>query len=259
MISARTIRATAAASNLLFRYAPSAYLTLYDRYKSRSERGNIAVVRRYLRAGHHVLDIGANVGFYTRLMAGCVGPAGHVDAFEPAPVNHAMLVERLRAFPQARVHQAAVTERSGTVTLHLSPDLNVDHHTFATDEQRETIDVPAVALDDVFRNDPGAIHFIKMDIQGAEYQALLGMADVVGRSPELCILMELTPFLYDRFGAGVDAIMVLLDSWGFEVRRIGKRDGRLGERLTRDTAVPERTDPGAYFDVLCARPQMLYD
>jgi FkbM family methyltransferase len=259
MISVRTIRATATASNFLFRHVPSAYLALYDKYKSISERSNIAVVRRCLKAGHHVLDIGANVGFYTRLMADCVGPAGRVDAFEPAPVNHAMLVERLRAYPQVRVHQAAVTERSGTVTLHLSPDLNVDHRTFATGEQRETIDVAAVAVDDVFRNDSRAVHFIKLDIQGAEYEALLGMTEVVGRSPDLCILMELTPFLYDRFGAGVDAIMVLLDSWGLEARRIGRRYGQLGERLTRGTPIPERTDPDACFDVLCARPQMLHD
>jgi FkbM family methyltransferase len=253
MTSLRTIRATATASNFLFRYVPSAYLRLYDTYKRLSERSNIAVVRQRLKAGHRVLDIGANVGFYTRLLADSVGPTGRVDAFEPDPANHARLVQRLRRYPQVRLHQAAATERSGTVALHLSPALNVDHHTFATDEQRETIDVSAVALDDVFRNDPGAIHFIKMDIQGAEYQALLGMTEIVGRSPDLCILMELSPFLYDRFGAGVNAILVLLDSWGLEVRRIG-RDGQSGEKLTPDTPIPERTDPDAYFDVLCARP-----
>jgi FkbM family methyltransferase len=244
---------TATLSSVLFRYAPSVYTALYDRYKRRSERGNIALIQRCVQAGHRVVDIGANIGFYTQLLAECVGPEGCVRAFEPDPLNHARLVERVRGCPQVRVYRAAATDRSGTVALHLSPDLNVDHRTYATDETRETIDVPAVALDDVFRNDPGAIDFLKMDIQGAEYEALVGMTELICRSPDVRILTELAPFAYDRFGAGLDAILALLDGWGFEVRRIEGRDGRLGEQLTPRTPIPERTDPDAYFDVLCAR------
>lgn len=245
------IQVTAGLSASLFRNAFPIYAMLYDCYKRVSERGEIALIRRLVRRGDHVVDVGANIGFYTELLAQCVGPEGRVDAFEPDEMNFRRLSTRAKPYSQIRPVRAAVTERSGTVSLHLSPQLNVDHRTYPTDEARSTVTVDAVALDDIYRGEGEQLQFIKLDIQGAEYAALLGMRQVVSRSPSVHLLMEVWPSVLDRFGVGTPALLSLLASWGLEMRVVGA-DGGLGEHLTADT-LARRGEGGAYFSVLCYR------
>src|SRR5262245_15465284 len=69
--------------------------------------------------GSTVLDLGANYGLYTRYRAEAVGPTGRVHAVEPVPGTFDILrsnVRRLR-LDAARVHNCAVSDRAGTVTM----------------------------------------------------------------------------------------------------------------------------------------------
>jgi FkbM family methyltransferase len=244
------IRATARASNLLFRKLPFLYEPIYDAYKRFAERDGIALVRRLVKPGDRVVDVGSNIGFYTEELARCVGPRGEVHAFEPDPTNYARLAARARRHPQIRAVHAAVGERVGQVDLFLSPDLNVDHRTYATDEPRQRVAVDAVSLDEYFPRPEDTVQLVKIDIQGAERAALLGMRGLLARSPAAHIFMELWPFVHDRFGGGADELLALLESWGFEVRLVG-RDGAAVERIAAGAPIPSRHDPDAYFDVLC--------
>jgi FkbM family methyltransferase len=253
MNSARLIRSTARLSAALFEHAFPAYRLLYDAYKRIGEHRQIALIRKMVHPEARVADVGANIGFYTSLLAGCVGENGRVYAFEPDPRNFAHLAGRVRGLKQVQAIQAAVTDRDGSVDLHRSPDLHVDHRTYETGERRIRVAVPAVSLDRFLAHEP-SLDFLKMDIQGAEHQALLGMAGVVARSPGLVILMELWPFAHDRFGQGTRALLELLSSWGMQVWRLDAWDAGHRTPLTADSPLPERSDPDAYFDVLCGRP-----
>jgi FkbM family methyltransferase len=253
MSRARLIRSSARLSAALFDHAFPTHRVLYDAYKRIGERQQIRLIQRLVKPGHRVADVGANIGFYTALLAHRVGAHGRVWAFEPEPRNFRHLTARVEGLPQVRAVQAAVTDRNGSIDLYRSPDLHVDHRTYATDEARARIAVPAVSLDRYLADEP-PLHFVKMDIQGAEYGALLGMAETVARAPGILILMELWPFAHDRFGAGTRVLLELLSSWGLEVRRL---DPRGPTALTADTPLPERDDPDAYFDVLCGRAETL--
>jgi FkbM family methyltransferase len=246
----RFVKAAAGATNYLFRHTPRIYLTLYDTYKRVTERQEISLIRQLVRPGNRVVDVGANVGFYARILAESVGPNGHVYAFEPEETNFALLTERSRPYVQIHLARAAVTDRDGRVELHLSPDLNVDHRTYRSDEARRTVPVKAVRLDTFF-DDRTPLDFIKMDIQGAEYAALLGMQAVVARSPGLRILTEFWPYGLDRFGQGTDRMLDLLQSWGFRIHLL--KDGKIGEGLFPGAPIPGRDNPNIYFNILCAR------
>jgi len=255
MKSVSLVRGTAYLSSRLFRHAPRVYAALYAMYKHLSERNNIAIIRRAVKPGARVADIGANVGFYTALLAQCVGPGGCVYAFEPDETNFRRLVDGTTCYAQVHPVRAAVTESDGTVDLYVSEDLNVDHRTYDDDDESRTrISVRGLSLDSFFRGTESSLGFIKMDIQGAEYQALLGMREIVSRSPNLQILMELWPYVHDRFGVGVGTLLDVLESWGFEIRRVVGKRGGLGERVSASTSLPERGDPDFQFDVLCIRP-----
>jgi len=254
MTSVNTIRATAWASNLLYRHARPLYTALYDTYKRVTEGAALAVIARCVHPDDRVIDVGANIGFYSEVLARRVGAGGHVHAFEPDASNFATLAARARAYPQIEAVQAAVAERSGRIELFLSPHLNIDHRTYPTDEPRRQMTVDAIALDDFFAAAETVVHFVKIDIQGAERAALLGMRRLLARSPAVRILMELWPAVHDRFGGGAAALLELLESLGFEVWRLGPR-GTLDEQLHPASEL-ERADPDAYFDVLCVRPDI---
>lgn len=256
MNSVDAVRATARLSGFLFRNAFPLYVALYDRYKYATERGEIALIRRLVHPGDAVVDVGANIGFYTQILAQCVGTSGHVYAFEPDALNLRRLRRRMEHHPQVETVHAAVTDTSGRVDLYLSRDLSVDHRIYATEETRRKVAVDAVALDDFFRERRHTIEFVKMDIQGAEHAALRGMRGVIERSPTLRILMEMWPTVLDRFGAGTDALLELVESYDLETRLV-RSDGSVGERLKSGKPLPAGYRLGAYFSVLCARRECL--
>src|SRR5262245_12519491 len=82
----------------------------------------IRFVRALLRPGRKAIDIGANHGVYTVAMAGAVGPAGAVWAFEPTPQTADLLARSLAAYPQARLLRSAVSNAAGTAQLQVGAE-----------------------------------------------------------------------------------------------------------------------------------------
>jgi FkbM family methyltransferase len=247
------IRSTAWLSDYLFRHAFPLYEILYERYKRIAERDLIACITRNVHNGDRVADVGANIGFYSALLAERVGPAGAVYAFEPAPVNFRRLADRTRRYAQVHALAACVAEQNGTGELFLSPNLHVDHRSYPCDEARRSIPVSAVALDRFFAAGE-QLQFVKMDVQGAEYAALCGMQKVLTRSRDVRLLFELWPYAHDRFGVGTRALLTLLEGWGFHVHRLDS-GGVPGERLTPDTPIADADKEHCYFEVLCFNPE----
>jgi FkbM family methyltransferase len=172
-----------------------------------------------IKPGMTVLDIGANIGVYTRFLAELTGPNGRVIAFEPEPKNFAILKRAVAGVPQVTAVHAAVAERSGTLTLFVADDLNVDHHTYDGGEGRRGLDVPAIALDDYLK--PGErVDVVKMDIQGAELSALRGAGRVLTENRDVRMVLELWPYGLARAGTSARELLQFLERRGFRYRLI---------------------------------------
>ena len=155
-----------------------------------------ALFRRILRPGMNVLDLGANIGFFSLLAASLVGPSGHVQAVEPNPVNVRLLEasRRANAFDQLSVLQVAASSEHGLLVLHTS----YSNGTTAglPDDVAAVLNahtVPALRLDDVL---PAArpISLVKIDVEGAEYLALRG-CEAMLRRDRPPIVSEFSPGL----------------------------------------------------------------
>ncbi len=143
------------------------------------------LIERAIQPGMTVADIGANIGYYTLVMARHVGPKGQVIAFEPDPTNFRLLRRNIRmnCFSNVITEQAAVLDRDGKTTLFLSNNNFGDHRVFDTHDYeqfnkgipRSSIEVRAVTLDRCLNRLGKPADLIKMDIQGAEMLALPGM------------------------------------------------------------------------------------
>jgi FkbM family methyltransferase len=194
-------------ANVLYKHAFWLYYPLYVLYKNISDRKELSIIRDLIRRGDRVLDIGANIGVYTRRLAKLTGDTGEVYAFEPHPRNYALLSKFTFHLPAIKAVHAAVSDREGTLDLYVSDDLNVDHRTYLTAEKRTRQQVLCNSID--FFLAGKTADFIKMDIQGAEYGALRGMQKTLTSSPRLTMLMELWPYGLKEAGSSCEAVIDL--------------------------------------------------
>jgi FkbM family methyltransferase len=198
-------------------------LTLYGSYETFSTD----LCRRHIKPGDVVLDIGANIGYYTLLFAECAGPNGRVYAFEPEPVNFGVLERnvRLNDVSCAVLERKAVADFDGALRLSVSSHNRGDHRVMDARAGREFVEVPAVRIDSYAREMRPS--FIKMDIQGAEGLALRGMRDTLCRSTGVKLLMEFWPRRLAECGCGPGECLDILAQAGLEVYAVDDAAGRL--------------------------------
>ncbi len=217
---------------VLFDRTPRLYRRLYAGYKTLTDRGERRLYASVLGPGMVVADVGANIGIYTDFFADCVGPTGAVHAFEPDARNFALLAGG-RPRPQVTLNRKAVGAKTGEITLYVSSALNVDHRTYDSGEGRKAVTVSCVALDDYF----GAgqrVDFIKMDIQGFEYHALLGMDRVLRENRDVRLVMEYFPDGLAKSGGSAAQLRAFLCERGFTLHGVSAR----GERIDVGDAPP---------------------
>jgi FkbM family methyltransferase len=137
----------------------------------------IKFLRRLLRPGQQVLDIGANFGAYTLSMAQAVGPTGRVWAFEPASDTAELLAAGIEAnrFTHVSVERCALSSASGSAELSLQPDPELNALVRGALAGGRTETVPVLTLDECLEGHGWRdIDFVKMDAEGEEAAILRG-------------------------------------------------------------------------------------
>ncbi len=153
-----------------------------------------AVVRRLTRPGDRVIDVGANIGYYTLILAGIVGPKGHVRAFDANPDIASRLARSLRFNgydAYAKVEAVAVGDRSQEIPFFVSrKDSGSSHLHQVVDhfEPGTVIRAPMITLDAACGGAP--VDLLRMDAQGSELLVLAGARGMLAGSPDIRICME---------------------------------------------------------------------
>jgi FkbM family methyltransferase len=130
-----------------------------------------------LSPGDVVFDLGANVGLYTLLAAKCVGPRGHVYAFEPLPHNVRFLERHLRLnrVSNATVLELAISDHSGRSRLD-----DTAHPSEAKLSSSGRVEVEVDTLDNlVASGEVRPPQCLKIDVEGAESAVLEGAREVL--------------------------------------------------------------------------------
>lgn len=158
------------------------------------------IIESEVQSGDVAFDLGANIGYVTMHLAKYVGPTGKVYAVEPSPRNFTMLkktIEANSAEDIVEIQQLAISSKSGVRDLNISDESNLN--SFAkTKYTKQTIEVNTTSIDDFFKNRRFP-NFIKMDIEGAEVDALAGIDDLlVASDAPIKILMEIHPMYYQE-------------------------------------------------------------
>jgi FkbM family methyltransferase len=233
--------------NKLYQHAFPIYRPVYAAYKACADHAERQLLRQILVPGAVAVDAGANIGIYSQFLARCVGPAGAVYSFEPAPENFTRLRAAVRGFSNVHVSQAAVGERSGKSELSLSDRLNVDHRTYLThNSTRRVVQIEMVALDDYFK--PGQrVDLIKMDVQGYELHVLRGADRVLADNPTANLLLELWPYGLKQAGTNWLELIDALTTKNMTVSEVTRH----GPVPLRSGSISE--DPGCYVNLFASQ------
>jgi FkbM family methyltransferase len=182
--------------------------------KGRFENAEFAFVRRFLRPGMTVLDLGAHHGMYTLLASKRVGPTGKVFAFEPSPrERHALLQHtRLNRCRNVSVEGLALGTETGEADLFVVQGTQTGCNSLrppASDVRPDwsPVRVSVVRLDDWLEGKKiDLIDFVKIDVEGGELGVLKGARNLLRDRPRPIFLIE------------VQDIRTL--QWGYTAREI---------------------------------------
>jgi len=180
------------------------------------------VVCSLVKPGDHVLDVGANVGYYSLAMAAEVGSEGFVTALEANPAL-ASLTRRSLVFngfaARSAVIAKAASDTAGRVTFTTSRKNAGGGHLHVMDsafgEDTQTINVEAIRLDDLGLE---GVRFIRIDTEGSEPKVLRGAERLLQR-PDVVVCME-WDVIQMQSRADVPEFAAWLSGQGFKFWRI---------------------------------------
>lgn len=223
-------------------------LGLIVRGASSYEPRYVAALRELVSPGDVVVDVGANVGFYTALFARWAGDRGRVVAYEPDPANLRLL--RRNASATTIVRSCAVADAPGEETFTLDRSTGYTGHlgegqSYADHQVRvaaRAIRVQTVKLDDDLPVLGAAPDVIKIDIEGGEAAALRGALSTL-RGARPLVVTELSE--WGAAGAAARSLALLRDA-GYAVFDLDRGEIlREGQGAWMALAAPEETANGA--------------
>lgn len=202
------------------------YTELYLTGKQLMEKREVQYFQEHITPGMIIIDIGANVGFYTRLFSELVGDHGRVVAFEPDPLSFQILRKRLRGKTNTTLEQLALADREGEIMLRISKTNRADNriHPHEGNVKTEETVVLLQTLDRYCESQSMTkIDAIKMDIQGAETKALRGMQNVLSTMKPQWMFIEFSPADLRSGGSSPEEFWSVLASYGYEPWEIDEK------------------------------------
>ena len=193
-----------------------AFQALYSVYKNHFEAGPVDRLRDFVPVGSLVIDVGANVGFFSKRFAQWVGGSGEVIAIEPEDRNFRHLVASLEsAGLAARVRPIKAVAAAAPGQMHLQINsIHPGDHQISTDGGG--LSVGAVTLDGLVDDKrPSRPSLIKIDVQGAEMLVLTGAHDIL-RDAKPALFVELSEEPLRKFGSSVSEILEHLAQGGYQ-------------------------------------------
>ena len=165
------------------------YLILTGEY----EPAETDFIKKYVKPGMLVFDLGANIGWFTMILSKLVGNSGHVYSFEPDPDYFQTLKEnvQLNHLTNVSLFQMGVSNTSGVGNF----SLNKEFGTLVIDskQKKDSLQIEITTLDDFCKKNQIKIDFIKIDVEGSEILVFDGMKESVKNNPGMKFITEFHP------------------------------------------------------------------
>ena len=202
---------------------------------------------RTLKPGDHAVDVGANVGYFTLMMAALVGNTGRVTAFEPDFVHGTKMLKSA----QLNTHldgsriiccSKPVWSKEEPVTFYSSADDTAGSALWNPGKWpgnvKSKLETTQRVVDATTLDESAGIHadtkVLKLDIEGSELQALKGRSWMLWRPPY--IICELNPFALEQMGESQESLREFMDEIGYETYLL-YRNGQMPKLVPMRTKI----------------------
>ena len=182
------------------------------------------LLKKYIRKGDLVIDVGANIGFISAFMLGLVGESGDVHSFEPVPEYFERLKKVKDDNPQftISVNAMAMGDQEGTSKICVSGGDNIGWNTLVPNfmnkkKMKAELEIPVRRLDS-YLEDLGLnnVRLIKIDTEGYEFPVLKGLKGYLESAPQLPILIvEIAPNAYPKLGLSLEELEQYMQEFGY--------------------------------------------
>ncbi|MCV0399646.1 MAG: FkbM family methyltransferase [Nitrosarchaeum sp.] len=184
------------------------------------------IVKKYVKKGDVVIDIGAHIGYYTLLFSELVGEHGKVYSFEPDPENFELLKKNvdINKCSNVKLIQKAVTEKKSKIKLYLSDEDRATNRIYDAqlNDTSNSIEIDATSIDEEFRDMNMKIDFVKIDVEGSEEGVFQGMESTIENNKNIKILSEFFPHLIKKYGGSAENYLKFLLKHNFKIYKISK-------------------------------------
>jgi len=162
------------------------------------------LVKKQIKMGQTVLDIGASIGYYTLIFAKLVGKNGHVFSFEPNLNKFKILEQNIQLNNLTNIHveKKIISDIDGEIDLF---------------EKK----IKSISLDKYFQGKK--IDFIKIDVDGMEKKIVDGMIHVLENNPSIKLMMEYYPPGLEQFSGSPIEFPMILEKIGFQIFDINQK------------------------------------
>ena len=145
-------------------------------------------IKKLIRKGDTIIDIGANLGYYSVIFAKLTGKTGKVYSVEPVKIFNKIFLEKAKRYPQITLYSCALGAEEKNIELVIAPfskylrtglphifdpekDGSLEHQTFKFESQMK---IPSVIFKDLDK-----IDYLKCDVEGFEYVVLSEMKELI--------------------------------------------------------------------------------
>lgn len=199
------------------------WLFFYDEY----EPDITNIIKRLFRTGFVAVDVGANIGMYTLVMASQAGDEGRVFAFEPQERNCNRLLENiaLNSLRNIEVARQALSDAPGEMVLYSPAPTSINQmmpsfyrQNFDPTEEGVTgLAVPVATLDRMWEQAPrDRLDFLKIDTEGHDYKVIMGARQTIARfRPH--IVFEYNQRLWQDQGVLFEDVQGFLSDLGYSL------------------------------------------
>jgi FkbM family methyltransferase len=170
-------------------------------------------VMNEVKQGQTILDIGANIGYFTLLFARAVGVKGNIYAFEPNPLLANILRYNISSngYHNVKVIEKATSDSCSHSRFYIDKGAH-ERSSLIPARRSEIITVDTITIDSFFSPSYPKVDWIKLDVEGHEAKALAGMTEIIKRNHDIKLIIEFIP---ENRGFDTDAVFRLIEGFSY--------------------------------------------
>ncbi len=186
------------------------------------ELGMVQVIKNYLKPGDIFVDLGTNEGYFTVIASQIVGKNGKVIAIEPQSRLQPIIKKNLNLnnCDNVTVLQTIILDVPKMASMYISTDMNTGSTSLVKTSRFSlpTEEIQGLTLMEVFQKQGiTSCNLLKVDIEGYEYEAILGSRELFTSHQVKAIALELHPVHLAKRGLSEKDIIDFLSSCGYSL------------------------------------------